>query len=264
MSGSRRTELSERDVRVLRLLLELRLLTTNQLERLVMTEGSAATRARRMRSVLQRLRRNRVVAQLDRRVGGIRAGSDGMVYRLTSRGVSTLNRLDGAERRRVGAEPGERYVRHVLAVSELYVSLTEQTRLSTSEVLIFAAEPAAWRSYPAPHGGTITLRPDAFVHTASDDYEDASFVEVDLATESLSTVSRKCRAYLAYWQSGVEQRRLGLFPRVVWVVPNVRRQQQLNTAIGRLPTDQRHLFAVTTPDVATDVLLGRTPSGDTT
>lgn len=257
MSASRRAAPSDRDIAVLRLLLRFRLMTTTQLQRLIMTEGSPATRARRMRSVLQRLRQSGVIGQLDRHIGGIRAGSDGTVYRLTGRGLAVLNRVDGSERRRVGGEPGERYVRHVLAVSDLYVRLNEHTRSHADDLIAFDAEPACWRTYPAPHGGTVTLRPDAFVRAASGDFEHASFVEVDLATESLTTISRKCRAYVAYWQSGVEHRRLGTFPRVVWLVPDERREQQVAAVIARMPTTHRPLFAVTTPERAVAVLLGQ-------
>ncbi len=224
-----------------------------------MTDGSVATRARRMRSVLQRLTRDQVVARLDRHIGGIRAGSDGTVYRLTGRGISVLNRIDGTERRRISNEPGERYVRHVLAVSEQYVRLTEQTRNTTDELLAFDAEPACWRSYAAPHGGIATLRPDAFARTASGDYEHASFIEVDLSTESLTTVGSKCRSYIAYRHSGQEQRLLGTFPRVVWVVPNIRRAKGISQVIARLPDDARELFTVGTSEQATTVLLGQPP-----
>ncbi len=259
MSTSRRTALSERDVEVLRLLLRFRLMTTSQLQRLVMTEGSAYTRARRMRSVLQRLRERGVITQLDRRIGGIRAGSEGTVYRLSGRGLGELQRRDGTERRRIGGEPGERFVRHVLAVSELYVDLREQTRNGNDELLAFEAEPTSWRTYTSSHAGRVTLRPDAFARTADGDYEHASFVEVDLATESLATIGRKCRAYVAYWQSGVEQRRLGIFPRVVLVVPHHRRRSKLAAVIDRLPSEQRPIFAVTTPEQASAVLLGHLP-----
>lgn len=157
-------------------------MTTTQLQRVIMVNGSEITRARRMRAVLQRLRRERLVHQLRRRIGGIQAGSDGTVYRLSGRGIGVLNREDGIERRRVGREPGERYVRHVLAVSELFVIMTELTRGSTDELLTFEAEPQAWRTYTGPHGGRIGMRPDGFVRTASGQYEHTSFVEIDLAT----------------------------------------------------------------------------------
>jgi len=257
MSAPRRMALSERDVAVLRLLLRFRLMTTTQLQRVVMTEGSVLTQARRMRSTVQRLRRIGVISQLDRHVGGIRAGSEGTINRLTGRGLGVLARLDGVERRRISGEPGERFVRHVLAVSELYVLLTEHIRDTPDELLIFDAEPWAWRSYTSPYGGVSTLRPDAFVRTASGDAEHVSFIELDLATESLNTVSRKCHAYISYWRSGNEQRRLGTFPRVVWVTVSTARAQRIATTIGRLAAESRQLFAVTTIEHGPTALLGR-------
>ncbi|WP_396910324.1 replication-relaxation family protein [Mycolicibacterium sp.] len=259
MSASRRPALSERDLTVLRLLLRFRLLTTRQLQRLVMTDGSPVTRDRRMRAVLQRLRRIGVVRPLERHIGGIRAGSEGTVYRLTTAGMRALNHSDGTQRRRIGGEPGERYVRHILAVSELYVQLTEHTRESADEVLAFDAEPTSWRSYASAYGGTLTLRPDAFVRCASGDYEQASFVEVDLATESPATVGRKCRAYSTYARSGTEQRRIGTFPRVVWVVPHERRRHQVAAVISRLAPEDQPLYLATTTDEAVAALLGQLP-----
>jgi hypothetical protein len=257
MSAPRRPALSDRDIAVLRLLLRFRLMTTTQLQRLIMTEGSPLTQARRMRSTLQRLGRVGVISQLDRHVGGIRAGSEGTVNRLTGRGLGILARLDGVERRRIGGEPGERFVRHVLAVSELYVRLSEHVRTTTDELLVFDAEPLAWRSFTGSYGGVTTIRPDAFVRTASGDAEHISFVEVDLATESQSTVARKCHAYLSYWRSGSEQRRLGTFPRVVWATLSAVHAQRIAATIERLTPEARQLFVVTTATTAPAVLLGQ-------
>lgn len=72
----------------------------------------------------------------------------------------------------------------------------------------------------------------------------------------MTTISRKCHAYAAYWRSGTEQRRHGVFPRVVWVLPDDRRRQQIDHVIGQLPTEYRRLFAVCTASHATAVLLG--------
>jgi Replication-relaxation len=257
VSAPRRLTLSERDVAVLRSLLRFRLMTTTQLQRVVMTEGSTLTQARRMRSTLQRLCRAGVISQLDRHVGGIRAGSEGTVNRLTGRGLGVLARLDGVERRRIGGQPGERFVRHVLAVSELYVRLSEHVRNTSEELLAFDAEPLSWRSFTGAYGGVTAIRPDAFVRTASGDAEHISFVEVDLATESLSTVARKCHAYITYWRSGDEQRRLGTFPRVVWATVSAAHAQRIATTIGRLTPEAQQLFVVTTAAMAHAALLGR-------
>jgi hypothetical protein len=251
--------LSDRDVAVLRQLAVLRLLTGRQLQRLTVSDGSSATRARRARSMLQRLTERRLIQRLDRRVGGIRAGSEGFVYRLTGRGYGVLARCDGTPPRRVQGEPGERFVGHVLAVSELHVQLVEATRVDNALRLArFDAEPACWRSYRAAHSGRATLRPDAFVHTVSGGRGYVHFIEVDLATESLSTVRVKCDRYVDYWRSGAEQRALGTFPRVLWVAETSKRRQQIERVIQQLAPDLRQLFAVTTTNDATNILLGET------
>ena len=47
-------------------------------------------------------------------------------------------------------EPGLAFVRHTLAVTELYVRLREAERAGTLELLEFEPEPECWRSYPLP------------------------------------------------------------------------------------------------------------------
>ncbi|NMN98453.1 replication-relaxation family protein [Antrihabitans stalactiti] len=258
--------LSERDVELLRLLSVLRLLNGGQLQRLLVSDGSPATRARRARSVLQRLYIRGLVGRLDRRVGGIRAGSDGFVYRLTSRGFTALAQIDGSPRRRVASEPGERFVAHVLAVSELYVGLVETTRDANEtslRLVSFDAEPACWRRYPAAHGGTSTIRPDAFVQTGDGERGYVHFIECDMATESLTTIRAKCRSYVSYWRSGSEQRRIGTFPRVLWVVPNTARAERIAGVIRHLPVEVRPLFAVTTAENSIGLLLGQSNEAPT-
>lgn len=264
-SRRRAAALAERDIEILRLVLRFRLMTANQIQRVVFTTGSPATRARRTRSVLRRLSDHHYLIRLERRIGGIHAGSQGTVYRISGRGIGVMARIDGTARRRVGGEPGQRFVAHVLAVTELAVTLQE--RAATDDpirVESFLPEPLCWRRYPAPHGGTATLRPDAYVHTADREYEHLHFVEMDMATESLPTIGRHCQAYIAYWRSGSEQQRTGTFPRVLWVVPHERRRAQIEQVLRRLPRDHQPLFAAATAEDAVALLAGHDPAIDHT
>jgi hypothetical protein len=259
MSASIRSgapKLSERDKEVLRLLARFRLLTGNHLERLVITEGSSVTAARRARSVLKRLSDQAYIGRLDRQIGGIHAGSQGFVYRLRTKGSSALARLDGGTPRRTAGEPGERFVAHILAIAEQYVRLVERQRTATMPPVVFHPEPACWRRYSAPRGGTAVLKPDAFVRTADADYDYTFFLEVDRATESPTTIRRKCQAYIDYWRSGSEQRDLGIFPQVLWSVPDERRRERIARVLHHLPPDGRTLFAVVTAERTTDALCG--------
>lgn len=94
----------------------------------------------------------------------------------------------------------------------------------------------------------MRLKPDLAVVTATEAFEDHWFFEVDLATEPPSRVVRACQNYQAYRQSGIEQRRLGLFPAVVWIVPTGRRKATLESHMDQHDAISARLFTVITLD----------------
>jgi hypothetical protein len=240
-----RDKLSERDVAILNDLDELRLLTGKQLRQLHFSSGDPITQARKVRAALKRLSELGVIVRLSRRVGGIRAGSEGFVVGLSGWGHAVLNLdADAPRRHRRVIETKPAFQEHVLAVSDLYVNLTEHSRTGRSDLLEFAGEPGAWRRFGGLGGQAVTLKPDAFVRLGVGDYELANFIEQDMATESLLTIARKLAAYVAYWRSGQEQQRRGVFPRVWWLVPTTARLQAIAHSITRLPHEARALFAV--------------------
>lgn len=243
--------LSERDVRILLDLDRLRLLTGNQLRRLYFPLGNPITQARKVRALLKRLSDLGVLVRLPRRVGGLRAGSEGFVVGLSGWGQAVLD-LDNehSRRHRRITETKLAYQEHVLAVSELYVRLVEHARSGRIDLLTFAGEPGAWRRFSGSGGQTVTLKPDAFVRIGVGDIELVSFIEQDMATESPSTIARKLGVYVAYWRSASEQRRGGVFPRVWWLVPTLARLETIASCIRRLPHEARELFAVCLTDEA--------------
>jgi hypothetical protein len=94
----------------------------------------------------------------------------------------------------------------------------------------------------------VTLKPDAYAVLMVDGYEDHWFFEIDLATEAAPTVARKCAVYRGYWQSGTEQARGGVFPRVLWLAPDERRADVLRGVVTRQPGEAAGLFDVATFD----------------
>jgi len=88
------------------------------------------------------------------------------------------------------------------------------------------------------------IKPDCAVTTRLGRYEDRWLIEVDRATEAVSVVARKCELYRRYWQAGIEQAQFGVFPRVLWVVPNQARADALTAVFDRLPGEAQPLFAV--------------------
>jgi len=240
-----RGKLSERDLAVLGALHRLRLLRGDQVMRLCVADGSPSTQARRARALLKRLSDLGLIVRLSRSVGGVRAGSSGHVCGLSGLGQAVLavNGPYGQRRRRVW-DTKPHFQDHVLAVAELYVQLVEKEREEAIELLTFDAEPAAWRRFPGRGGMMVTLKPDAYIRIGIGEVERSAFIELDMGTESLPTVQRKCMVFIAYWQSGLEQQQHGVFPSVVWLVPNAERRDRLSGVIQRLAAEARYLFAV--------------------
>jgi hypothetical protein len=240
-----RAKLSDRDVAVLNTLSNLRLATGRQVQRLYVFDGVEGSRPRRCRALMKRLTELKLVVRLERRIGGIHAGSSGFLYGLSGQGYAVLA-SDGLYkgRRRREWEVGQRYQNHMLTVTELYVQLVEGSRRGAIELLNFQREPLCWRQLPGESGQTVTLKPDAFVELGLGEYEHATFVEVDLGTESLATLARKLAVYESYWRTGIEQARESIFPRVLWLTTTAHRADRIRAAIGRLPRDARELFRV--------------------
>lgn len=239
------TRLGQRDIDVLRSLQELRLLSGAQVRRLHFPGSNVVTQARKSRAALQRLTELHAVVRLRRRVGGVRAGSEGHVYGLSGLGQAVLD-LDHDEprRHRRVTETKLAHQTHVLAVSQLAVELTERGRTGACQVEEFRAEPDCWRWFSGLGGGRRVLKPDAHVRLGIGEFEVSAFIEQDMDTESLPTIVRKLAVYTDYWRAGIEQHEHGVFPRVWWLVPDAARLRGIATAIHRVPAEARGLFAV--------------------
>lgn len=250
--------LAPRDLEVVASLARLRLATSPQLERLHFAEGSRLTQARRCRRTLERLVGLGVLARLDRRIGGARSGSAGFVYALGAAGqrLNGGHGPAGGRRIRKPWTPSLPFVAHVLAVTELYVRLVEVERVGGVELLGYDAEPQCWRRFSAPGGGTAILKPDAYAVLGKGDYEEHRFIEVDRATESLTTIGTKLRAYRQYWMTGREQQARGLFPGVLFIVPDEQRRQHVLDECGRQPADAWQLFQVVVWQGAVSAMTG--------
>ena len=246
-------DVSDRELAILTTLERVRLATGAQLETLHF--GSDASRQRRR--ALESLTDRRLVCRLDRTIGGVRAGSSGYLFALDIGGQHVLERLTNRSVRRPST-PGAPFVRHVLGVTDLYVGLVQAERQGLVQIQEFEAEPAAWRRYSGSGGGTAIVKPDAYVRLASDDWLDAFFIEYDRGTESSPTLIRKADVYRGYYASGIEQRQQGVFPKVLWCVPNERRYQTVVDVCSHQPADAWALHQVTLTSDAVGLTTGAT------
>jgi hypothetical protein len=233
-------QLCKRDKEVLQSLKICEYMKTNQIKRLHFS-GSTPTVTTR---TLNRVYKLGLVKPLERRIGGVRAGSSSYVWALTMAGVELLhlnNHESPAKSRKRVYEPSYIFLNHTLAISELYSRLytTTATNLMKSEF-----EPHCWRVYSSHFGVNATLKPDLYAVTATSGFEDYWFFEVDLDTEAPTRIIRKCESYVRYFRTGQEQKRSGVFPRVAWVVPDDKRKITLKKHIDENLSDYADLFAV--------------------
>jgi hypothetical protein len=235
-----------------------RYLTARQIEDLhFYGHTSPLTGARTCRRVLERLWSTGAIFRLERRVGGIRAGSASYIYGLGSIGQRVLHQGDAARIRR--REPSVAFIDHTLAVSQLAVDLTVISRLNPVDLLELTPEPACWRSFQRGLEGTEVLKPDLAVAIRAGGYHYHWFVEVDMGTHSSTSVARKCRMYQDYWCSGVEQDAHGLFPKVLWTTPTTHRAEQVRRVISAAHGLDENLFDVTTSEEAVFHMVGVKP-----
>jgi hypothetical protein len=210
---------------------------------------SAPSQARIARRVLKRLADWRVLDPLPgRTVGGLHGGSDTLIYGVGTAGVRLVARR-GQHQKRLGT-PGARYVTHTLACTQLVVDLNVLASRGELDVIEVQQEPACWRTFLGAMGARLILKPDLYVRVAlpGSIYESRWMVEVDMATEASTTIASKAGRYLAHYRAGSEQREHGVYPRVLWAVPDARRAGQIESVLDRLPAEAGRLFAVCLQD----------------
>lgn len=238
--------LSDRDRSIIESLDRLRICTTNQIGRLHFETLTKLSRARQAPKTLKRLEDLRVVTRLEHQVGGIRTGSESIVWALDVAGqrlASAAGPAGGLRLRRPWT-PGLPFVAHRLSVSETYVRLVEAARTGDQDLLDFESEPLCWRRYTGLMGAAATLKPDAFARLGIGDYERGAFIEIDRSTESLPTIARKLTAYRRYWETGREQDRRGYFPEVVFTALTEDRRQALAAVCADASADTRGIYRV--------------------
>ena len=145
-------------------------------------------------------------------------------------------------------EPSPTFLRHTLSVAECAVQLHTLCRESEDmELVAVDSEPSCWRFF-RDNGQACQLKPDLFVVTNYDDYEDRWFIEIDLGTESPTQVVEKCKMYRRYFYTGKEQEEHEVFPLVVWIVKDSTRKERLKQYIREGLPRQPRMFTVITPD----------------
>jgi Replication-relaxation len=248
-------ELSDRYTTPLPHLARVRLLSGAQLDRLLADpELSPETVARVRRRIMARLTDLGLVATLGRRVGGVRAGSVGHLYALTTAGHRFLALLNGEPeppRTQPSRVPGALFLTHTLAVSGVYVDLVEKSRDGTFSVHTFTTEPHCWH----PTGNGAYLRPDAYVILRTGQRGQCWWLEIDAGTEIIPRLRAKIRTYRDHFTSGG----VGpdhVPPRVLFTAPD---QQRADVITGLLGDTDDMITTSTHADAAAFMIAELTP-----
>lgn len=243
-------ELSGRYTTPLPHLGRVRLLTGGQLDRLLAEpELSPETTGRVRRRIMARLTELGLVAMLRRRVGGIRAGSVGHLYTLTTAGHRFLALQNGGPepaRKQSSHMPGDLFLTHTLAVSGVYVDLIEHTHTGTFSVHSFSTEPHCWH----PTGNGAYLRPDAYVILRTGAVGQCWWLEIDAGTETTPRLRAKARTYTNFLSSGGVGPN-GVPPRVLFTTPDQARAD----VITDLLTDTNDTITATTHNKAAELII---------
>ena len=255
-------KLLERERAAISVLLEMRFLSTRQVERWVFEGATPLARARACRRSIAKLVELGIIRHLERRIGGVRAGSAGYINVLTPLGLRLAAAYGWitAEQARRTREPGGQFVRHYLAVAEAHLRVVEAGERGAIQVLERQAEPTAWREFTGPGGNRAILKPDAFFAIGSRPAIGSGagptdwFLEVDRATVGSATLDRKLSTYVDYWHSGhyehsgnsqgsdQETAAPGVSLKVLWLAPDARRLDQLQQAFRRTPAEARAIY----------------------
>ena len=250
------SRLGERDRQLLAAVQQYRYLMTGQIGRLLFTDAANLSAGLRAASRnLKKLSELGLISSLSRRIGGVRAGSGSFIWHLTHAGERLLRLHDNrAFPVRRHCEPSPYFLAHTLAVAEIAIKFTEICREHEPQITALQLEPECWRAYSSA-GVSLSLKPDLYAATTTEEYEDRYFIEVDLDTESPAKIIEKCQKYHAYYRSGLEQEESEMFPLTVWVVPSDSRKEKLIRHLKEAFDKQAKLFAVITCDELEHLIL---------
>lgn len=226
-----RHTLNPRDQAILTSLSNFRFMTTKQIESLHFNSLSSA---RISRKVLERLTANHLIRRLNRRIGGLHAGSSSYIYALTPKGANLISAKPN-----YSFEPSTLFLDHTLLIMDTYIQVAE---LFDLKILDFETEPNCWRVIKPG----LMLKPDLWLKLGSNKEELHWFVELDRSTEHKTAIKTKLELYYQYFLTGQEQDKADLFPRVLWLVPNNARKSWLEALIRPYEAQIPGLFVAST------------------
>lgn len=253
-------QIEDRDLSILAMLFETRLLRTSDVQHLCFSGSYEAAKKR-----LQKLKRARFIAE--RKGRGVYGRS---ILHLTLRGFHVLKEQGhlvdkgyppiGDKQFKSRAFVAESTLNHELAVMDVKTALVKQVNDEEGySVHQFSTWPLLYRfeTQTAPTARPVVVNPDGFIRIHDVDPPPRGsihtfFLEVDRATESLTRIAEKAIRYQWYYRSGGLGRRFNLpdgklYPFwVLFVASSERRRNNMAQAMLQLQKPMKSLFRLTT------------------
>lgn len=252
--------LTKQEEQILYFLYQTKYATTSQLARLYFSDSTKkSTQLRRANLCTKKLNERKFLTHLERRIGGVRAGSGSYVWQITTKGLKVLKRHYPAltTKRQNSYEPTRHHLEHTLAISEVFIQLSElRIDKRIQEIDNFQFEPSCWRGWLDSHAGRVVLKPDIYLELSLEDYLDSYFIEVDRSSESLTRIVNKSKQYIRYYNLNIEQANNGVFPLVLWLTPDNKRKSAIEQRLQEELVDYWELFQVITLDDFKDYVSG--------
>jgi hypothetical protein len=230
-------------------------LSREQIRRLFFRKeaGSAASAAGRLASIQAAAARLKLLAlagYLSRVPAPVLKGSGQYLYSLGPLGSRLL-----ATEYKITATPSSRRsltasflaLNHTLEVADFYIAVKEALENSGGAILSWLGERQALHRF-YHQGRRRAIAPDAYCLWSLKGREGSFFVEWERGHQSLNVIADKLDSYDAYYARRAYLEHLGevgLTPRLVFVVPDVRRHRQLLGWLSRQQVRRRWRFLPT-------------------
>jgi hypothetical protein len=164
------------------------------------------------------------------------SGSGQFVYRPGQRAISEAgDAASGTGRRRRRRITSVTAVAHTLEIVAFHIAVVEALHRAAGSVVHWLGE-AEVRCRFQHRGRRLLFTPDAYCLWALDGEEGAFFLEWDRGTESMTRIGEKLARYEAYYGVRAYRDHLGeegLSPRILFIVPDQRRQRKLTSWAAR-------------------------------
>lgn len=254
--------LTERELKMLKLLNEAKFLTTDMIRRQFFNGYQTELAAKRATNrMTKKLELAGMIGKLPRRIGGYvketYGGSAPSVWRLTEAGYKILRLkhtgLPPSRKHRTEGKP--LFLEHQLGISEIATKLRELVIGGKISQLTIDFEPKCWRDFRNA-GEFSILKPDLYAWLMNGGFEESYFLEIDRGTESPGRILAKCQIYVSYFNTGIEEKRSGITPYIVWLVPDEKRCAQILNLLREKMPEASILFQVVIENDLVPLIIG--------